>query len=100
MYEKANVATASDGISAYQIIEQNLSDLVLTDVMMPKMDGFTLCQKIKSNEKLCKIPVIILTVRDTENDRLKAREAGADAYLVKLTDPYLIVEEVKKLIRM
>ena len=73
----------SNGKDALPAIIQEIPDIVLSDVMMPEMDGNTLCSRIKSNVNTNHIPVILLTAKNREEDKLEGLETGADAYVVK-----------------
>ena len=77
------VTTCIDGREALDSILANIPDLVVTDVVMPNMDGFTLCKNIKHNININHIPVVILTAKSAETDRIESYESGADAYLAK-----------------
>jgi two-component system, chemotaxis family, sensor kinase CheA len=77
------VDTARDGVEALNIIRENRPDLVLSDVEMPNMDGFKLSAAIRADEKLQNLPVIIVSSRDSEEDRRRGMESGARAYIVK-----------------
>lgn len=77
------VETAADGIAALEAIERNPPDLVLTDVMMPRMDGFELLRSLRSNAATKDIPIILLSARAGEESRIEGLEAGADDYLIK-----------------
>ncbi|MGM9699978.1 MAG: response regulator [Prevotella sp.] len=74
---------ASNGEEALQKANELVPDLVITDIMMPKMDGVELCSRIRSSELLCHIPVIMVTAKVTHEDRMRGLAAGADAYLEK-----------------
>ncbi len=78
-----NVIYAQSGEKALELLEKNQFDLILLDVVMPTMDGYYVCSKIKSNEKTKKIPVIFLTVKDDEKDIVKGFELGAVDYITK-----------------
>jgi len=80
---KYEVFQVYDGMEALDMVEDILPDLVITDVMMPRMDGLTLSKRIKKNSTLSHIPIIILTAKSDEKDRLEGYEAGADIYLTK-----------------
>ena len=74
---------ASDGESGLARAEEIIPDLIITDIMMPGMDGYEVCRRIRSSELLNHIPVIMVTAKATHEDRMKGLEAGADAYLEK-----------------
>ncbi len=86
-----NVLTASNGAEALKLLENPLTphsstfipDLILSDVMMPKMDGFTLLEKVRSQDEYCGIPFILLTARADMEDKLKGLRIGVDAYMTK-----------------
>jgi PAS domain S-box-containing protein len=77
------VITACDGAAALEIVQREKPDLVLSDVMMPKLDGFGLLNAIRSRPELATIPVILLSARAGEESRIEGLDAGADDYLVK-----------------
>jgi CheY-like chemotaxis protein len=77
------VAQASDGASALAMARKDPPDLVIADVMMPGLDGFALCRAMREDESLAAIPVILLTARAEEEDRIRGLQAGADDYLTK-----------------
>ena len=78
-----NVIYAQSGEKALELLDKNKFDLILLDVVMPIMDGYYVCSKIKENEKTRKIPVIFLTVKDDEKDIVKGFELGAVDYIIK-----------------
>ncbi|MBZ4399515.1 hybrid sensor histidine kinase/response regulator [Myxococcus sp. AS-1-15] len=77
------VEEAQDGEEAYGKVQNNTYDLILTDVQMPKMDGFSLARRLKSTPAVARIPVIILSSLASPEDKRRGLDAGADAYLVK-----------------
>lgn len=79
-FEDYEVITASDGALALAEIERAAPDLVLLDVMMPKMDGFTVCQRVR---EFSSVPIIIVTARGQDQDKVKGLDLGADDYLTK-----------------
>jgi DNA-binding response OmpR family regulator len=79
-FEDYHVLTAKDGEDALAIVEAQSVDLVLLDVMMPRMDGFTVCQRIR---EFSSVPIIIVTARGRDNDKIKGLNLGADDYLTK-----------------
>src|SRR6059058_505665 len=78
--EDYNVLVASDGKQALEQIETHQPDLVLLDVMMPKMDGFTVCQRVR---EFSAVPIIIVTARGQDQDKIRGLDLGADDYLTK-----------------
>jgi signal transduction histidine kinase/DNA-binding response OmpR family regulator len=74
---------AKNGVEALTIAKEQMPDLIISDVMMPKMDGFELCKLLKTDNLTSHIPVILLTARAEETDKLSGLETGADAYLIK-----------------
>ena len=81
--ESYEVHTAGDGEAALAIARKNPPDLVLTDIMMPRLDGFGLLQALRSDPRTRSIPVILLSARADEESRVEGLEAGADDYLIK-----------------
>jgi DNA-binding response OmpR family regulator len=79
-FEGYDVLTASDGRTALEITEEKRPDLVLLDIMMPKMDGFTVSQRIR---EFSNIPIIIVTARGQDQDKIRGLDLGADDYLTK-----------------
>ena len=78
-----NVMYATDGEQGLSKALDVVPDIVITDIKMPVMDGIELCRRLRSERKLCHIPVIIISARNSDEDRIRGIEAGADAYLVK-----------------
>jgi len=89
------VREAVDGSDAWEAIQRDAPDLVLTDLDMPVMDGFALVQRIRSTAKFRELPVIVLSTRGSDQDKRRAMEAGADAYLVKSS---MRTEELNKML--
>lgn len=77
------IVKAMDGYDALHKAEVQLPDLILTDLMMPGMDGYELCRAIRQSEILGDVPIIVVSARSNDEDRIRGLEAGADAYLVK-----------------
>lgn len=80
---KYRIRHAHNGCEALNVCNENMPDLIITDLMMPEMDGYTLCQNIRSSQTLNHIPIIITTAKSEETDRLKGIQVGAEAYLLK-----------------
>jgi len=86
------IETASNGQDALQKIENAPPDLIFLDVMMPLVNGFEVCSRVKSSEQADSITIVLLTAKGQEIDRQKGEEVGADRYLTKPFDPDEIVE--------
>jgi two-component system, chemotaxis family, sensor kinase CheA len=77
------VATAVDGVDGYMQLRGGHFDIVVSDVEMPRMDGFDLTAKIRADKKLAELPVILVTALESREDRERGIDVGADAYIVK-----------------
>ncbi|SER25089.1 response regulator transcription factor [Pedobacter rhizosphaerae] len=97
--EKFHVLQARDGMEALEILNTEIVQLVISDVMMPKMDGFELCRRIKSSLELSHIPVILLTAKNTLQSKIEGIELGADAYVEKPFSPEFLQVQVSSLIK-
>ncbi len=92
------VLEASNGEEGLRILEDDRPDLILLDVMMPGDDGWKICAKIKNNEKTKDIPVVMLTVRGSEEDLDKSSASGADAHISKPFDMEYLIRTVERLL--
>jgi len=92
--------TAMNGHDALAICERAECDMVLLDVMMPDMDGFEVCRRLKSNPKTHHIPVVMVTALDQASDRVRGLEAGADDFLTKPVGEVALVSRVRSLARL
>ena len=93
------MAECSNGKEALALILSHTPDLIISDVMMPEMDGLTLCRKIRQNININYLPIILLTARTREEDNLEGLDTGADAYLMKPFSIELLRKTVLNLIR-
>jgi len=94
--EGYDVLSASDGQQALSLIEQTLPDAVLLDVMMPKMDGFTVCQRVR---EFSLVPIIIVTARGQDQDKIRGLDLGADDYLTKPFSVEELLARVRAVLR-
>ena len=93
------VLTAPNGVVALQIAELNIPDLVVSDVMMPQMDGLELCSRLKQSTATSHIPVILLTARTLDEQRIEGYEHGADAYITKPFSAPLLLARIHNLLQ-
>lgn len=98
--EYFEVVTATSGPEALEICENTEIDIVLLDVMMPGMDGFEVCRRLKSSLRTHHVPVLMITALDQPSDRVKGLEAGADDFLTKPVDDTQLMARVKSLSRL
>ncbi len=93
------VFTAVDGKKAWEFISKQIPDLVVSDIMMPNMDGFELCKIMKSTYETSHIPIVLLTALSEKTDQLHGLGLGADDYLTKPFDMNLLIQRIKSIIR-
>lgn len=98
-FRRYNVLTASGGLQAWDILEGQQADVVVSDVMMPQMDGWELCRKIKSDLRFSHIPVIMLTAKNGMDDRVASYEAGADGYIAKPFEMEVLFARIDNLVK-
>ena len=89
---------ARDGRDAISLLKERIPDLLISDIMMPEMDGYTLCREIKSCEQWRHIPVILLTQLSEAEDIVKGLESGADNFVTKPFNPELLISQVEYLL--
>ncbi len=98
--EYFDVLSAHSGKEALEICERERVDVVLLDVMMPEMDGFETCRRIKANPKTHHVPVVLVTALDQVSDKVRGLQGGADDFLTKPVDEIALVTRVKNLARL
>lgn len=100
MAEYFQVLTADNGRDALKICENGQCDIVLLDVMMPEMDGFEVCRRLKESAATHHLPVVMVTALDQPEDRVRGLEAGADDFLTKPVNDLALITRVKSLVRL
>ena len=98
--EYYDVLSCNDGATALTIAAEHQPDLILLDVMMPGMDGFETCRRLKAQAETRHIPVVLVTALDGRQDRIRGLEAGADDFLTKPIDDVILFARVKSLTRL
>jgi len=94
--EGFEVITASDGIEAWDKIQKERPDIVIVDIIMPGLNGYQICEKIKHDEELKSLPVLVLTTKAQDKDIELAQASGADLYMTKPFDPDELAAKVRK----
>jgi two-component system alkaline phosphatase synthesis response regulator PhoP len=92
------VITAGSGMEGLRLARREMPDMLIVDVMMPKIDGFTVCRMLRYDEKFKHIPIIFVTGKVTEKDKAIAKEVGGDFYLTKPYKPEVLLEKVEELL--
>jgi DNA-binding response OmpR family regulator len=98
--EGVSFFTAENGEQALEIIQEEKPQLVFLDVMMPKMNGMEVCQRVKKELGLSNVFIVILTAKGQEFDRQKGQEVGADVYMTKPFDPDKILEKAREVLHL
>ncbi len=98
--EGYDILSARDGVEAIELVRKHLPDLILLDVMMPKMNGFEVCQVIKSDKDTMFIPVIMVTALNELEDKIKGMNAGADDFISKPFNKLELMVRVRSLLRI
>ena len=98
--DRYTLVLARDGEEALKRAEESSPDLIFLDVMMPKMDGYEVCERLKSNRSTAHAKVVMLTALVQEADKRRAEQVGADSYFSKPFSPTLLLEKVDELLAM
>jgi len=93
------VVPAYDGQDGLEKARSLKPDLIILDLMLPKMDGYKVCRLLKFDEKYKKIPIIMFTARAQDSDKQMGLEVGADAYITKPFEPQALLDKIKELIK-
>ncbi|MCH7558952.1 MAG: response regulator [Planctomycetes bacterium] len=94
------IEKAYDGEEALKKLEENSPDLILLDIMMPKVNGYEVCKKLKTDEKTQFIPIVMITVLKEMEDKIKSIEAGADDFISKPFSKYKVIARSRSLLKM
>ncbi|MGK7889213.1 MAG: response regulator transcription factor [Leptolyngbyaceae cyanobacterium] len=93
------VMTAENGREALEMLEHDTPDMIICDVMMPEMDGYSLVEHVRKDERINSIPVLFLSAKGQSQDRVKGLSTGADYYMVKPFEPEELVAQVESALR-
>jgi twitching motility two-component system response regulator PilH len=93
------VNIAEDGVAALELLQKQRPDLVVLDIVMPRMNGYEVCRRLKSDPKTQDVPVVMCSSKGEEFDRYWGMKQGADAYIAKPFQPQELVGTVKQLLR-
>lgn len=97
--EFKQILTAADGVDALSVIKREQPDIIISDVMMPRMNGYELCKQVKENIEISHIPIVLLTARDDERSEIQGYKTGADAYLTKPFEIDVLLELIRSRLR-
>jgi two-component system, OmpR family, alkaline phosphatase synthesis response regulator PhoP len=93
------IVTASDGLNGYAFVEKELPDVIILDIMLPGQSGFDVCKRIKANQNISHIPIIVLSAKSEETDIVLGLELGADDYVTKPFSPKVLFTRIKAVLR-
>lgn len=95
-----NILTAGDGLEGMELIVREHPEVVFLDIMMPKMNGYEVCRRVKETPSLDDIKIVLLTAKGQEADKKHGLDAGAHMYLTKPFDPDKVLQVAKELLRL
>jgi two-component system cell cycle response regulator len=93
-----DVVTAGSGEECLALVESVMPDVILMDVMMPRMDGYETCRRLKANPTTKHVPVVFLTAKAQQYERQQGMQAGASGYLIKPFDPMTLCEQIRTIL--
>lgn len=94
-----DVISAYDGQQGLEMARGEMPDLIILDLMLPKIDGYKVCRMLKFDDKYKNIPVIMFTARAQDSDRKLGEEVGADAYIIKPFEPEILLSKIRELLK-
>ena len=92
------IIEADDGLTGLELARTEAQDIIILDIMLPKLNGFKICRLLKFDEKYNNIPIVMLTAKSEEKDERLGLQMGADVYLTKPINLTLFTEEIRKLV--
>jgi two-component system chemotaxis response regulator CheY len=92
------IHTAGDGLEALSKLAQEEVDLIITDVNMPRMDGFTFISRVRAQQNMLNVPIIVLSTEREDHDLERGKSVGANLYLTKPVKPQVLVDHVRQLL--
>ncbi|MFZ4413134.1 MAG: response regulator [Bacteroidales bacterium] len=100
-FADAKILTAQTGVKGYELAVSENPDVILLDVIMPGMDGFEVCMKLKADKKSCDIPVVFVTaLKSDKESRIRALDCGAEAFLLKPIDEYELIAQIRAMVKI
>jgi len=94
--QRFDLLLAADGVEALELAQKEKPDIIFLDILMPKLDGFEVCRRLKSDPQTSAIRIIMLTALGSQADREKGEEVGADGYFTKPFSPTALIQEVEE----
>jgi two-component system chemotaxis response regulator CheY len=91
-----NVLQAVDGVDGLEVLQRSSPDVIVTDINMPKMDGFGLIEAVRQDSRYRKVPILVLTTESDSAKKLRAKEAGATGWIVKPFEPTKLIAAIRR----
>jgi two-component system, chemotaxis family, chemotaxis protein CheY len=91
-----SVTQAEDGVHGLEVLEQQTPRVIVTDINMPRMDGFGFIEAVRRNDRYRAIPILVLTTESDDDKKLRARKAGATGWIVKPFDPVKLIAAIRR----
>lgn len=91
-----NVLQAVDGVDGLEVLQRSTPDVIVTDINMPKMDGFGLIEAVRQDSRYRKVPILVLTTESDSAKKMRAKEAGATGWIVKPFEPMKLIAAIRR----
>jgi two-component system chemotaxis response regulator CheY len=91
-----NVIQAEDGVHGLEVLQTAIPDVIVTDINMPKMDGFGLIEAVRKDSRYRRVPILVLTTESDTAKKMRAKEAGATGWIVKPFDPTKLIAAIRR----